>query len=197
MKDLLIEFWKYILSGVIGAIIGLTITILYTRRFEIFFSKILKNRIGDKSNRDITGLWITQYKYPSMDTSGNYFEKMETQFVLFWQTRGHVIGKSVDAGAHPEVFEGRVTKDRYFTGVYINTINHQDYHGAFQFIISIGKGRMIGKWIGFDNKAINVNTGEWRWQQLNNMKHLSNEDLHRSKENYKDCNLFDDSTFAI
>jgi hypothetical protein len=182
---------------VAGALLGVLFSVLLTRRLESSFEKLFKRKFDKKPTRNITGIWITQYQYPSVDNSGGVQIKTETQCVHFKQKGNKVIGETVDAIKHPEVFEGKLTKDRYFTGQYLNTANHNNYHGAFQFILSNSRGTMKGKWIGFDDSGTVINAGEWRWEQHTNSKKVDKELIQSARLKSDSINLFDDTYFRM
>lgn len=182
---------------IVGAFLGVIFTVLFTRKLESAFGKIFNRKFGKKSQRNLTGLWITQYKYPSIDSQGNVTDKTETQIVEFKQKGNRVFGQTVDALKHPEIFEGRMSKDRYFTGQYLNTINHHNYHGAFQFVLSNSKGVMKGKWIGFDDNGDGINHGCWRWKQFSTSKKSDKGLIQSAKSEAQNINLFDDNLFRM
>lgn len=135
---------------------------------------------GMDTCRSIKGIWVCQYRYPRMnDDTGVKTIEIETQLVRFVQNENRVTGSTQFANVHPEDFEGVVTNDRFFTGMYFNRNNHHSYHGAFQFIISHSRNRMRGKWVGFNREGENVDSYEWRWDQLDD-----NPDLSKEKEQY-------------
>lgn len=182
---------------IVGAFLGVIFTVLFTRKLESAFGKIFNRKFGKKSQRNLTGLWITQYKYPSIDSQGNVTNKTETQIVEFKQKGNRIFGQTVDALKHPEIFEGRISKDRYFTGQYLNTINHHNYHGAFQFVLSNSKGVMKGKWIGFDDNGDEINHGSWRWKQFSTSKKSDKDLIQSAKGEAQNINLFDDNIFRM
>lgn len=179
----------------IGAFLSVLLGSIIQRKLESSFVKLFKERYSSKSVRDISGLWLTQYKYQANDTYGNLIEKIETQIVSFKQKNNIVYGETIDAENHPEVFEGKITLDRYFTGQYLNTLNHHNYHGSFQFVLASGKERMRGKWIGFDDKG-EVNIGEWRWLQFCTTKDVDKNMIQKAKIASKSLALFNDKQFT-
>ncbi len=186
-----------IILVIASAFLGVLFTVLFTRRLESTFDKIFIRKFGKKSQRNLTGLWITQYKYPSIDSQGHLTEKIETQIVKFIQKGNRIFGQTVDAFKHPEIFEGKITKDRYFTGQYLNTENHNNYHGAFQFVLSNSKGVMKGKWIGFDDNGDKINIGNWRWEQFSTSKKPDEELIQSAKRKAQNINLFDNNVFRM
>lgn len=178
----------------IGAFLSVLFASIFQRKLETSFVKLFKERYSGKSGRNISGLWITQYKYQSNDSNGILKEKIETQIVAFKQKHNLVFGESVEAEEHPEVFEGKITLDRYFTGQYLNTLNHHNYHGAFQFVLASGKERMRGKWIGFDDNG-EVNCGEWRWLQYCSANEVDKNMIQKAKKALKLIDLFKDKQF--
>jgi len=180
-----------------GALLGVLFSVILTKRLESTFEKIFKRRFGKKSKRNLTGLWITQYQYPSIDNLGNTHIKTETQCVHFKQKGNRIFGQTVDAIKHPEVFEGKITKDRYFTGQYINTGNHNNYHGAFQFVLSNSRGTMKGKWIGFDDNGDKINVGDWRWEQHTTSKKVDKELIQSARLKAQTIDLFNNTYFRM
>jgi len=178
----------------LGAFCSVLFAALFQRQFETSFVRLFKQRYSSKSVRDISGLWITQYKYQVKDSNGQLNERIETQIVRFKQKRNLVYGETVDAEEHPEVFEGKITMDRYFTGQYLNILNHQNYHGAFQFVLASGKERMRGKWIGFDDYG-EVNCDEWRWVQYCSAKEIDKDMIQKAKKTSRLVDLFEDKQF--
>ncbi len=123
--------------------------------------------VSGVSDHSITGTWLCQYKYPQLDEmSGCKAMTTETQLVRLEQQGSLVTGATIFALAHPESFEGKITKERYFTGLYFNQQNHHSYHGAFQFVISNSKHRMLGRWVGFNREGNGVDSEEWRWERI-------------------------------
>ena len=185
--------WQIFLI-ILGAIMGVVAFSLLSRPVDAAIFRLIKKRYGGKSERNISGLWITQYMYPSASSEKG---KIETQLVVFKQRKDTVFGKTLHADKHPEVFEGKITLDRYFTGLYMNTINYHNYHGAFQFVLSNSKGRMKGKWIGFDRTGSEVGSGEWRWEQVFNTAELTEEMVQDVRNKAKSMNLFNDNDFIM
>lgn len=141
--------------------------------------------------RSIAGIWVCQYKYPALDDrSGEKKENTETQLVRFEQTGNAVRGTTIFAIAHPEDFQGSVTKDRYFTGLYANKRNHYSYHGAFQFVISQSHNRMVGRWVGFNREGNGVDSEEWRWERWNDSPTISSPQEHDYVARLRDVDLF-------
>jgi hypothetical protein len=151
-------------------------------------------RYGRKTERNLDGIWLTQFRYPS-GKSGE--EKTETQIVQFKQHKNLVRGRAIYADSHPDVIEGLITSNRYFTGVYCNTINYHNYHGAFQFVISNSKQRMMGKWVGFDRVGADIGHGAWRWEQYSTSTKCSDADLQKLREIARKADLFCDETFQM
>ena len=149
-----------------------------------------KTLSGDKP-RSIAGIWVCQYKYPCLNEEiGKKVTAIEKQVVKFTQRENQVHGTTLYAIAHPEDFEGVVTKDRFFTGLYFNKKNHHSYHGAFQFVISHSKNRMKGKWIGFNREGDNVDFEEWRWEQVDDNPDISKEKEYEYIAKANDVDLF-------
>lgn len=141
--------------------------------------------------RSIAGIWVCQYKYPALnDQTGGKDESIETQLVRFEQTGNAVRGTTISAIAHPEDFQGSVTKDRYFTGIYKNKRNHHSYHGAFQFVISQSHGRMIGRWVGFNREGDGVDSEEWRWERWYDNPTISSSQEHEYIARLRNVDLF-------
>jgi hypothetical protein len=150
-----------------------------------------KDELQKDSCRLISGIWICQYKYPRMDDSINQkVSTIEKQVVRFEQENNNVTGVSLFAIAHPEDFEGIITKDLYFTGMYFNQKNYHSYHGAFQFILSNSHNRMLGKWVGFNREANDVNAEEWRWLQVDDNPEISKEKEHEYIARVQNEDLF-------
>ncbi len=177
-----------------GALLSVLFAAILQRKLESSFIKLFNDKYSSKSIRNISGLWLTQYIYPFNDTNGKLTDKVETQIVKFKQKSNLVYGETIIAEEHPEVFEGKITLDRYFTGQYINTLNHHNYHGSFQFVLSSGHKRMRGKWIGFDDFG-EVNCGEWRWLQLYSTNKVDKNMVQKAKKGLKSLDLFNDKQF--
>jgi len=175
----------------LGAFISLLVALLLQHRLETSFTKLFNRKFSSKPERNISGLWITQYKYPYIDENKKLIELTETQLVLFKQKNNCVFGKTIYSEEHPQYFEGKITMNRYFTGQYINDLNHHNYHGAFQFILASGKEKMEGKWIGFDDFN-SINAGEWRWIQFSKSNKPKKETIHKAMIELKKINLFTD-----
>lgn len=141
--------------------------------------------------RSIAGIWVCQYKYPALDErTGEKKESIETQLVRFEQTANAVRGTTISAIAHPEDFQGSVTKDRYFTGIYASKRNHHSYHGAFQFVISQSHNRMIGRWVGFNRVGDGVDSEEWRWERWHDSPTTSSPQEHEYVARLRNVDLF-------
>jgi len=139
---------------------------------------------------NISGIWVCQYVYPKMDERlGKTISEIETQIVRFEQSGNIVKGETIYAEAHPERFEGNVI-NRYFTGLYFNEKNHHSYHGAFQYIISNSKPRMLGKWLGFNREGNAIETDEWRWDKLNDNPDIGTDTEHKYISEIPNINLF-------
>jgi hypothetical protein len=155
-----------------------------------------KDQLVGNECRSIEGIWICQYRYPRMDDkAGTKIQTTETQLVRFVQTSNRVNGETLFAAARPEDFEGVVTKDRYFTGMYFNQKNHHSYHGAFQFIISHSANRMNGKWIGFNREGDAVDSNDWRWEQIDDNPNISKEKEHEYMSKAQSADLFSIEVF--
>lgn len=150
-----------------------------------------KKELQPATCRKIAGIWICQYRFPKMDDSVNKkMTAIETQVVRFRQTDNKVTGATFFALAHPEDFEGIITKDRYFTGMYYNQKNHHSYHGAFQFVLSNSHPRMQGKWVGFNREGDGVDSEEWRWLQVDDNPDISKEKEHEYISKAQNEDLF-------
>lgn len=174
-----------------GAILRETVQRIFKRYDRYSFEYQMKKKFGNKSNRNISGYWVTQYQYPSFKKN-KLSIKTETQIVYLKQKGRKIVGHTVESNKHPEIFEGDITHERYFTGRYMNTLNHHNYHGSFQFILSNSKGVMQGKWIGFNDDGNGINKGDWRWLQTSHSSKENQTDLHQAKERSNTINLFDD-----
>lgn len=138
-----------------------------------------KKELQPEAARSIAGIWICQYQFPHIeDGTGKKVTTIETQVVRFRQVGNKVTGSTFFAIAHPEDFEGLITNDRYFTGMYYNQQNHHSYRGAFQFVLSNSHQRMQGKWVGFSRKGDAVDSDDWRWLQLDDNPEISKEKEH-------------------
>jgi pyrimidine deaminase RibD-like protein len=145
--------------------------------------------------RNISGIWLCQYVYPKMnEISGKKANATEAQIVRFEQSKRSVKGSTIFAIAHPEDFEGRVL-NQYFTGLYFNKTNHHSYHGAFQFVISNSHNRMLGRWVGFNREGDGVDSGEWRWEQLNEKLSIHKAEIAELAIRAKRRNLFKTAKF--
>ena len=150
----------------------------------------------DTPARSIAGIWLCQYKYPSLDENTKQTViAIETQIVCFEQSGNQVHGSTIFALAHPEDFEGSITKDRYFTGLYFNKHNHHSYHGAFQFVLSHSHNRMKGKWVGFNREGNDVDFGEWRWLQVDDNVTITEEKKHEFIARTGSLDLFSGDAF--
>jgi len=150
----------------------------------------------DTPARSIAGIWLCQYRYPSLDENTKQkVMSIETQVVCFEQKGNQVHGSTIFALAHPEDFEGSITKDRYFTGLYFNKHNHHSYHGAFQFVLSHSHNRMKGRWVGFNREGNDVDSEEWRWLQVDDNVAITEEKKHEYIARAGTLDLFSGDAF--
>ncbi len=158
--SLLAKIILFIITAIVGSLISMVVKRLVSHTIDNLIIRIFRKRV--KKERNITGLWITHYKYPSSTNKGKI--NIEKQLVKLEQHGSVVVGETIWAQKQPETFEGTI-KGRYFTGIYINSKDEHNYHGAFQYIISNSENKMEGLWIGFNRKGDKIISGEWRWIQ--------------------------------
>ena len=142
--------------------------------------------------RNIAGIWACQYRYPSKDRNGQVRSLTETQVVRFTQAGNSVAGSTIFSMAHPETFNGEI-EGLFLTGTYRDSSRRQSYHGAFQFVISVGRGRMLGRWVGFSHDGTSVDSDEWRWDCLNDDPEATA--LPDYSQVVSDLSLFDIASF--
>ena len=159
-SNALTQSFLFVFTAVISAVIGLFVSRLWGRDVDNIIIKTFGSKI--KKEKNLTGVWVTHYKYPSSDKDGDI--DIEKQLVKLIQRGTTVTGETIYAQKHPEIFEGTV-KDRYFTGVYVNKKDEHNYHGAFQYVLSNSENKMEGLWIGFNRAGNKIIYGEWRWIQ--------------------------------
>lgn len=153
-----------ILSTLFGSIIAEA----SDRLIGWFFSRFDGIAIsGHSSKRALAGIWICQFRFNKINEEDQTVETAtETMVVKLSQTGNKIKGHSIFAVDHPEVFEGCISNDRYFTGTYYNQNNQHGFHGAFQFVLSNRLKRMEGKWIGFNRAGNSIEADNWRWMKV-------------------------------
>jgi hypothetical protein len=154
------------------------------------------SKVLNVSTRSIAGIWLCQYYYPRLDESTKQkIRTLETQLVCFEQSANQVKGSTIYALAHPEAFEGKITQDRYFTGLYFNKHNHHSYHGALQLVISNSQKRMKGRWVGFNREGNDVDSDEWRWVQVDDNQRITEEKKEEFITQARSIDLFSINQF--
>lgn len=160
-----------ILSTLFGSVIGEVTDRLISWIFERFEGLGLS---GFGPKKALAGIWICQFRFNRVNEEDQSEEvATETMVVKLLQTGNKIKGYSIFAVDHPEVFEGCISNERYFTGTYYNQNNQHGFHGAFQFVLSNRHKRMEGKWIGFNRAGNSVEAENWRWMKVDDSRNVS------------------------
>lgn len=154
-------FW-----GIIGSIITSLVTLLFSLISPFYLRHKLIMVFGflsyfHKPTLCIKGDWTARYnnkRFPQKT------KKSVERHIQLKQVGNLVAGKSILGKSNVKI-EGRIVYDKYFYGSYQDKKDNTKLYGTFQVAYNHDNHKMIGKWIGFDNRGGDViGYGNWIWE---------------------------------
>lgn len=152
--------------GIIGSIITSTVTLLFSLISPFYLRNKLIMVFGflsyfHKPALCIKGEWKARYNNKRFP---NDSKKRAERLIQLKQVGNLVAGKSISENSNVKI-EGRIVHDKYFYGSYQDKKDNTVFYGTFQVAYNHDNHKMIGKWIGFDNRGGDViGYGDWIWE---------------------------------
>lgn len=139
----------------VGAILALTLRILFEDQFTLFLSKYFGG-LTPKRSRRIVGLWYSAFWYYGIDKVVH-----QHTHVLAFRMVGNRVTATTVAGPNIKYqMFGKLTSSTYITGTWENATSENIYHGACQFVVQPEGKVLTGRWLGWNKDQV-VATGPW------------------------------------
>ena len=158
--------WETILGIVISSVISSVLSIIFSDKI-LSSIQLLLVRLGLQKDVDLSGRWIATF---------DVAEKTYTEIIDVSQRFRRVTGRISDDKRNynrlhssmknnPLRVRGNISDNLYFTGFWYHPIEHSRHYGTFQLIFDSDNDILSGKWIGFSNSSMQINSGSWIWKR--------------------------------
>lgn len=155
------SFVGYIISGVVGLLIGVTYSLFIESVVRKFLSKTLPKIVRKKLTLD--GLWEQNWYVNSKS-----FPVVNKSEIQLKQRKNRVSGnfEVVDNNqvTYRYFMRGTIKDNQYLEGEWYDTYDGNTYHGTFLLSIDINMNKLTGNWIGIA-KGNNVKSDKWIWNR--------------------------------
>lgn len=119
----------------------------------------------------IEGSWVATFTIERDGSTEEYTEVIQLKRAI-----GRVVGRIVPdqrnyvaisqvAARRPLRVIGEFVDSRYFTGMWFHPLERSRFHGAFQLLLHPSGASMDGRWIGFSESLVQIDSGMWHWER--------------------------------
>jgi hypothetical protein len=153
-----IEMGSEIVTGIVGAVIGIPVTLAFSDPIAEGLAKVTFGLITTNDGQSFGGSW--EAKYWRCDDLDENTRERHSETLQLRQIGRIVVGRRLNEKNIR--LSGRIRNSRYLTGVWYDTRPNRQRFGSFQFTMQADGERMVGRWVGFSAvRNDHMRHGEW------------------------------------